>query len=235
MIDRPDLVGREQILKLHARNVKLSPAADLAAIAARTPGMVGSDLANIINEAALLAARRGANEVQMRDFEEAIDRVILGLEKRTRVMSEEEKKRVAYHEAGHALVALSVEHADPVHRISIIPRSVSALGYTLQLPTHERFLMTQPELEDRIAVMLGGRAAEEIIYHGVISTGASDDLEKASELVRQMVMRFGMSEHLGQLTYGHPSTTGFLPSALATEERNYSERTAQKMTKKHAG
>ncbi|HEY7304883.1 MAG TPA: ATP-dependent zinc metalloprotease FtsH [Bryobacteraceae bacterium] len=229
VIDRPDLVRRKQILTLHARNVKLNTGADLATIAARTPGMVGSDLANIINEAALLAARRGADEVQMRDLEEAIDRVMLGLERRTRVMSEEEKQRVAYHETGHALVALSVEHADPVHRISIIPRSVSALGYTLQLPTHERFLMTQPELEDRVAVMLGGRAAEEIIYHGVISTGASDDLEKASELVRQMVMRFGMSEHLGQLTYGHPSTSGFLPNVLAGEERNYSERTAQKI------
>jgi cell division protease FtsH len=229
VIDRPDLVGREQILKLHARNVKLNPSADLGTIAARTPGMVGSDLANIINEAALLAARRGADEVQMRDLEEAIDRVMLGLEKRTRVMSEEEKKRVAYHETGHALVALSVEHADPVHRISIIPRSVSALGYTLQLPTHERFLMTQPELEDRIAVMLGGRAAEEIIYQGVISTGASDDLEKASELVRQMLMRFGMSEHLGQLTYGHPFTTAFLPHGLTADERNYSERTAQEI------
>ncbi|HSU29689.1 MAG TPA: ATP-dependent zinc metalloprotease FtsH [Bryobacteraceae bacterium] len=229
VIDRPDLAGREQILKLHARKVKLGPGVELATIAARTPGMVGSDLANIVNEAALLAARRGADEVQMRDLEEAIDRVMLGLEKRTRVMSEEDKERVAYHETGHALVALSVEHSDPVHRISIIPRSVSALGYTLQLPTHERFLMTQPELEDRIAVMLGGRAAEEIIYHGVISTGAADDLEKVSELVRQMVMRFGMSEQLGQLTYGHPSKNGFLPNGLTAEERNYSERTAQKI------
>jgi cell division protease FtsH len=229
VIDRPDLAGREQILKLHARNVKLDPTADLATIAARTPGMVGSDLANIMNEAALLAARRGAQQVQMRDLEEAIDRVMLGLEKRTRVMSEVEKQRVAYHETGHALVALSVEHSDPVHRISIIPRSVRALGYTLQLPTHERFLMTQPELEDRIAVMLGGRVAEEIIYSGVISTGASDDLEKASELVRQMVMRFGMSEHLGQLTYGRPSGSGFLPSVLSPDERNYSERTAEKI------
>lgn len=139
VIDRPDLVGREQILRLHARNVKLSPGADLPTIAARTPGMVGSDLANIINEAALLAARRGADDVQMRDLEEAIDRVMLGLERRTRIMSEEEKGRVAYHETGHALVALSVKHSDPVHRISIIPRSVSALGYTLQLPTHEDF------------------------------------------------------------------------------------------------
>jgi cell division protease FtsH len=229
VIDRPDLSGREQILKLHARNVKLDASADLATIAARTPGMVGADLANIVNEAALLAARRGAEEVQMRDLEEAIDRVMLGLERRTRVMSEREKERVAYHETGHALVALSVEHSDPVHRISIIPRSVSALGYTLQLPTHERFLMTQPELEDRIAVMLGGRAAEEIIYAGVVSTGASDDLEKVSELVRQMVMRFGMSEHLGPLTYGHPLAPGFLSNLGGAEERNYSERTAQKI------
>lgn len=229
VIDRPDLEGREEILKLHAQNVKLNPSADLATIAARTPGMVGSDLANIVNEAALLAARRGGDEVQMSDLEEAIDRVMLGLEKRTRVMSEREKERVAYHETGHALVALSVHHSDPVHRISIIPRSVSALGYTLQLPTHERFLMTLPELEDRIAVMLGGRVAEEVVYDGVISTGASDDLEKASELVRQMVMRFGMSEHLGPLTFGYAANTRFLPTSGIPEERNYSERTAQRI------
>ncbi|HEY1949939.1 MAG TPA: ATP-dependent zinc metalloprotease FtsH [Bryobacteraceae bacterium] len=229
VIDRPDLIGRQEILKLHARNVKLSASADLAMIAARTPGMVGSDLANIVNEAALLAARRGADEVQIRDLEEAIDRVMLGLEKRTRVMSDQEKERVAYHETGHAIVALSVEHSDPVHRISIIPRSVSALSYTLQLPTHERFLMTQTELEDRIAVMLGGRAAEDLIYDGVVSTGSSDDLEKSSELVRQMVTHFGMSQQLGPLTYGHSAVSSFLPSGLLAEERNYSEHTAQQI------
>jgi cell division protease FtsH len=226
VIDRPDLQGREAILRVHARNVKIEAKVDLKTIAARTPGMVGADLANVVNEAALLAARRGAAEVEMRDLEEAIDRVTLGLEKKSRVMSAEVKERVAYHETGHALVALSVKHADPVYRVSIIPRSIGALGYTLQLPTEERYLMTKLEIEDRLAVMLGGRAAEEIIYEGIVSTGASDDLERASELVRQMVMRFGMSERLGPLAYGQPKTMQFLRSPLALEEQNYSERTA---------
>jgi cell division protease FtsH len=227
IVDRPDLKGREAILRVHARNVKLGADVDLKVIAARTPGMVGADLANIVNEAALLAARRGAESVQMRDFEEAIDRVMLGLEKKSRLMSDQEKERVAYHESGHALVALSVKHADPVHRISIIPRSVGALGHTLQLPTQERYLMTKPELEDRIAVMLGGRAAEEIVYDGVISTGAANDLERASELARQMVTRFGMSHRLGQLTYGRQLAARFLNSTFSSQERNYSERTAE--------
>ena len=226
VIDRPDLKGREAILRVHTRTVKLDSAVKLDVIAARTPGMSGADLANIVNEAALLAARRNADRVEMRDLEEAIDRVILGLKKKTGVMTPQEKERVAYHESGHTLVALSVEHADPVHRVSIIPRSVGALGHTLQLPTHERYLMTRPELEDQIAVMLGGRAAEEIVYGGVISTGAANDLERASELIRQMITRFGMSEHLGQLCYGRPLSSRFLPG-LSGEQRNYSERTAE--------
>jgi cell division protease FtsH len=226
VIDRPDVQGREEILKVHARHVKLAADVDLKTIAARTPGMVGADLANVVNEAALLAARRGGQAVGMRDLEEAIDRVMLGLEKKSRVMSAAEKERVAYHETGHALVALSVEHADPVHRVSIIPRSVGALGHTLQLPTAEKYLMTEPELRDQIAVMLGGRAAEEIVYDGVVSTGAANDLERASELARQMVTRYGMSERLGPLTYGRPATAQFLKTPFAPEERNYSERTA---------
>jgi cell division protease FtsH len=229
VIAHPDLEGREAILRVHARNVMLAPDVDLKTIAARTPGMVGADLANVINEAALLAARRGADQVEMGDLEEAIDRVMLGLEKKSRVMSEEEKERVAYHETGHTLVALSVEHADLVHRVSIIPRSIGALGHTLQLPTHEKYLMTRPELEDQMAVMLGGRAAEEIVFDGVISTGASNDLERASELARQMVTRFGMSQRLGHVTYGRSLTARFLSSPLATEERNYSERTAEEI------
>jgi cell division protease FtsH len=228
IIDRPDLQGREDILRVHARHVKLSSDVDLKTIAARTPGMVGADLANIINEAALLAARRDASAIEMRDLEEAIDRVMLGLEKRNRVMSPAEKERVAYHETGHTLVALSVTYADPVHRVSIIPRSIGALGHTLQLPTQEKFLMTKPEIDDKIAVMLGGRAAEEIIYNGIVSTGASNDLERASELVRQMVTRFGMSERLGQVTYGNRMDGQFLQSPFG-EERNYSERTAEKI------
>ena len=228
VVDRPDVKGREAILRVHAKKIKLSPDVDLSVIAARTPGMVGADLANIVNEAALLAARRGAEAVEMRDLEEAIDRVTLGLEKRSRVMTPEEKERVAFHEVGHALTALSVKHADPVHRITIIPRSIGALGATLQLPTNEKYLLTKPELEDRLAVMLGGRAAEEIVYDGVVSTGAHNDLERATEMARQMVMRYGMSERLGNQTFGRPVTGRFLDSTMSFgEERNFSERTAQ--------
>ncbi len=227
IVDRPDLKGREAILNIHVGKIKLSPNADLKVIAARTPGMVGADLANIVNESALLAVRRDAAEVQMRDLEEAIDRVMLGLEKKNRVMTVSDKERVAYHEAGHALVALSVKHAAPVYRVSIIPRSVGALGHTLQLPTEERYLMTLPELEDQIAVMMGGRAAEESVYDGVISTGAGDDLQRASELIRQMVMRFGMSNRLGHLTYGAPHNAQFLRFPFMSEERNYSEKTSE--------
>jgi cell division protease FtsH len=229
IVDRPDLAGREAILKIHARKIKLSPAADLKAIAARTPGMVGADLANIVNEAALLAVRRGGTEVQMRDLEEAIDRVMLGLEKKNRVMTAGEKERVAYHETGHTLVALSVEHADPVYRVSIIPRSIGALGHTLQLPTQEKYLMTLPELQDQIAVMLGGLAAEELVYKGVVSTGAADDLQRASELIRQMVTQFGMSSRLGHLTYGTQQNARFLRATFTTQERNYSEKTAEEI------
>ncbi len=227
VLDRPDLEGREAILKVHARTVRLTPEVDLKTIAARTPGMAGADLANVVNEGALLAARRGASGVETTDLEKAIDRVMLGLEKKHRVMRKEEKERVAYHESGHTLVALSVEHADPVHRVSIIPRTIGALGYTLQLPTQERYLMTKPEIEDQLAVMLGGRVAEEIIYNDVISTGAADDLERVSELARQMVTRFGMSAKLGHLTYGKPLASRFLPASFIPEERNYSEQTAE--------
>ena len=226
-VAQPDLEGRRQILELHARRVKLSADADLNVIAARTPGMVGADLANIVNEAALLAVRRGRDAVEMQDLEEAIDRVLLGLEKKRRVMSEEEKRRVAYHEAGHAIVGMSVEHAPPVHRASIIPRGISALGHTLQLPTEEKYLMTTPELKDQITIMLAGRAAEDLAFQGVLSTGAADDLKKASELARQMVTRFGMNERLGPLTYGREIVAPFLRSVEV--ERNYSEQTAQQI------
>jgi cell division protease FtsH len=229
LVDRPDLKDRVEILKVHARKILMAKDVELETIAARTPGMVGADLANIVNEAALLAVRRGGDNVEIRDLEEAVDRVMLGLEKKSRVMGPEEKERVAVHEAGHALVALSVKHADPLHRVSIIPRSIGALGYTLQLPTQERYLMTQPQLEDQIAVLLGGRTAEEIHYAGVVSTGAADDLERATALVRQMVTRFGMSEQLGALTYGRSMAGPFLKSPFDMEERNYSERTAERI------
>ncbi len=226
VVDKADLAGREAILRIHARRVNLSPDVDLGTIAARTPGMVGADLANIINEAAILGARRNAESVSMSDLEAAIDRVLLGLEK-NRVMSPAIKERVAYHESGHALVAVLSKHADPVHRVSIIPRSIGALGHVLQLPTEEKYLMTKPEIEDQIAVMLGGRAAEEIVFDGVVSTGASNDLERASELVRQVIKRYGMTERLGQLTYGRTAGLRHLRSAGEAEERNYSERTAE--------
>ena len=227
VVDKPDLKGREAILRLHARSVVLAPAVDLGSIAARTPGFAGADLANIVNEAALLAARKGKDAVEMTDFEEAIDREIGGLEKRSRVLSEKERDIVAHHEMGHALVAASVAHADPVHKVTIIPRGVAALGMTYQRPTEERFLMTKSELEDRIAVMLGGRVAEELVY-GEVSTGAHNDFERASELARLMVMKYGMSERLGLVTFGERAAP-FLktPAAGWSGERDYSEETAR--------
>jgi cell division protease FtsH len=227
LVDRPDLEGRMAILQVHGRKIKMTPAVELKVIAQRTPGMVGADLANIVNEAALCAARRGSQAVEPADFEEAIDRIQLGLKKRGRAMNEEEKRRVAFHEAGHTLVALSVEHADPVHRVTIIPRSIGALGATLQLPTEDRYLMTREELKDRICVMLGGRAAEEIVCDSV-STGAQNDLERATETARQMVCRFGMSEKLGPQTFGRPVGARFLDTPVSLgEERNFSEDTAR--------
>jgi cell division protease FtsH len=225
LVDRPDVVGREDILRVHARKLKLHADADLHIIAQRTPGMVGADLANLLNEAALSAARRGATEVGQVDLEESIDRIQLGLKKKNRVMREEEKRRVAYHESGHALVALSMKNSDPVHRVTIIPRSIGALGVTLQLPTEERYLMTRDELIDRICVMMGGRAAE-LLACGNLSTGAQNDLERATETARQMVCKFGMSEALGPLAFGRSNAARFLDTNFG-DERNYSEATAQ--------
>lgn len=200
VVDRPDLKGREDILRLHTRNIKLAPDVDLRVIAARTPGMVGADLANIVNEAALLAARKGKNAVEMEDFEEAIDRVIAGLARKSRYLSPEEKRRIAYHEAGHAIVASVLTPKEKVHRVSIIPRGIAALGYTLQLPEEERYLLTKEELLSKISVLFGGRIAEELVFNE-ISTGAQNDLEKATEIARAMVMDYGMSETLGPQTF----------------------------------
>jgi cell division protease FtsH len=225
VVDKPDLRGREAILRLHARAVVLAPGVELGVIAARTPGFAGADLANIVNEAALLAARKEKTAVEMADFEEAIDRVVAGLEKKSRVLSEKERDIVAHHEMGHALVATSVAHADPVHKVTIIPRGIAALGMTYQLPTEERFLMTRSELDDRIAVLLGGRVAEELVY-GEISTGAHNDLERASEIARLMVTKYGMSERLGLATYGE-HTPLFLKGSGMGGERDYSEETAR--------
>ncbi|HLG21475.1 MAG TPA: ATP-dependent zinc metalloprotease FtsH [Candidatus Manganitrophaceae bacterium] len=200
LVDRPDIREREEILKVHAREVRLDPKVDLKLLAARTPGFVGADLANIVNEAALLASRKDKNFVEMDDFEEAINRVTAGLEKKKRVMNKKEKEFVAYHEAGHALVAELVPNADRVHRISIIPRGIAALGYTLQLPTEDRYLMTRSELHDRLAVLLGGRVAEELAF-GEVSTGAQNDLTRATDIARSMVKEFGMSEKLGLVSF----------------------------------
>jgi cell division protease FtsH len=225
LVDRPDVKGREKILRLHAKKIQLSPSVDLGVIAAKTPGFVGADLANIVNEAALLAAREGKNAVEMADFDEAIARVIAGLQKKTRVMSPKEKQTVAYHESGHALVAELVPGADPVSKISIIPRGVAALGYTQQLPTEDRYLMTRSELLARIHVLLGGRVAEEMIF-GDISTGAQNDLQKATEIARTMVTQFGMSEKLGLVSLEGQRTPLFLPVATHVP-REYSEETAR--------
>ncbi|MGH7301166.1 MAG: ATP-dependent zinc metalloprotease FtsH, partial [Candidatus Rokuibacteriota bacterium] len=227
VVDKPDVKGRAAILELHARAVVLGPDVALGVIAARTPGFTGADLANIVNEAALLAARKDKAAVEMADFEEAIDRVVAGLEKKSRVLSDKERDIVAHHELGHALVAVSIAHADPVHKITIIPRGIAALGMTYQLPTEDRFLLTRSELEDRIAVLLGGRVAEELVY-GEVSTGAHNDLERATDLARLMVMKYGMSERVGLVTFGD-RTALFLkgPGMPWAGERDWSEDTAR--------
>ncbi len=225
-IDRPDLKGREMILKVHAKNVTLSKEIDLTAIAAKTPGFVGADLANLINEAALLAARKGKAGVEMKDFDDAIDRVTAGLEKKNRVINPKEKETVAYHEAGHALVAMSRKYADPVSKVSIIPRGIAALGYTQQLPTEDRYLMRKTELLDRLDVLLGGRVAEEVVY-GDVSTGAQNDLQRATDLSRHMITQYGMSEVLGLVTFeATRSPTGF-NYGWPQGQKEYSEKTAQ--------
>jgi cell division protease FtsH len=201
VVDRPDLRGREAILRVHSRSVALDPNMDLKVLAARTPGFTGADLANVVNEAALLAARREKNSVTMEELEEAIDRVVAGLERKSRVMSEKEREIVAVHEMGHALVALTVPTADPVHRVSIIPRGAAALGMTMQRPLEDRYLLQEPELADRLAILLGGRSAEELMFKQS-STGAQNDLERATDIARAMVVEYGMSEKLGPLSFG---------------------------------
>lgn len=229
LVDRPDIKGREEILKVHIREVKLARNIDLTVIAARTPGFVGADLANLINEAALLAARKGKSSVTMEEFEEAIDRVVAGLEKKKRVMSRKEKEIVAYHETGHALMAEFLETTDPVHKISIIPRGIAALGYTMQLPTEDRYLMTKNELIDRMCVLLGGRVAEEVIFKE-ISTGAQNDLARATDIARSMVKEYGMSEKLGHMTFEHNRKPLFLDIAPGFgTSKDYSEETAREI------
>jgi cell division protease FtsH len=228
LVDRPDILGREEILKVHARGVKLAKDVDLKVLAARTSGFVGADLANLVNEAALLAARKNKSAVQMAEFEEAIDRGLAGLERKNRVMSRKEKEIVAYHESGHALMAELLGTTDPVHKISIIPRGIAALGYTMQRPTEDRYLMTKQELLDRLAVLLGGRVAEEIMFDEV-STGAHDDLSKSTDIARSMVKEFGMSEKLGQITFEKERRSMFLEVAPGFSSRDYSDETAREI------
>jgi len=228
LVDRPDRPGRTAILAIHAKSIKLAPDVDLDKIAAMTPGMVGADLANVVNEAALLAIRRNRETAEHRDFEEAVERVIAGLEKKNRVLSPEERKRVAHHEVGHALVAMSLPGSDPVQKISIIPRGIAALGYTLQLPTEDRYILTRTELENRIAVLLGGRMAEELVF-GEASTGAADDLQKATTIAKRMVKDYGMSDKVGTVALDESVQPTFLKNMEAHATPTYSEHTAQQV------
>ncbi|MDR4497455.1 MAG: ATP-dependent zinc metalloprotease FtsH [Candidatus Scalindua sp.] len=228
VVDRPDLNGREAILVIHSKGVKLDKDVDNRAIAAMTPGFVGADLANIVNEAALLAARRDKKAVGMAEFEEAIERVMAGLEKKKRLINKKEKEIVAYHECGHALIATFLKTTDEVKKISIIPRGVAALGYTLQLPTEDRYLMTREELIDRISVLLGGRAAEDLIFSEA-STGSQNDLEKATEIAKKMVKYYGMSDKLGIVTFEQENRSVFFPGNFGTTKNEYSEETAREI------
>jgi len=228
VVDRPDKIGRLAILRVHAKQVTLGPDADLENIAAMTPGFSGADLANIINEAALLAVRRGKDQVGFSELQEAVERVIAGLEKKNRVLNKMEKERVAYHETGHAIVAMSLPGMDQVQKISIIPRGVAALGYTLQLPTEDRFLMTKSELENKVAVLLGGRIAEELTF-GEASTGAQNDLVKVTNIAKSMVKAYGMSGKLGAITLEREMQAQFLQLPMGSEKGDYSEETAREI------
>jgi cell division protease FtsH len=228
LVDRPDKIGRLAILKVHAKQVTLASDAGLETVASMTPGFSGADLANVINEAALLAVRRGKEEVGLSELQEAVERVIAGLEKKNRVLNKMEKERVAHHETGHAIVALSIPGTDTVQKISIIPRGIAALGYTLQLPTEDRFLMTKSELENKVAVLLGGRIAEELIF-GEASTGAQNDLVKATDIAKSMVKAYGMSDKLGMITLERERQPQFMQIQVPSEKGDYSEETAREI------
>lgn len=227
LVDRPDRLGRAAILKVHLKRVQLAADANPDEIAALTPGFSGADLANLVNEAAILATRRHADAVAMADFTAAVERIVAGLEKKNRLLNAHERKVVAYHEMGHALVAMALPGTDPVHKISIIPRGIGALGYTMQRPTEDRFLMTRAELENKMTVLMGGRAAETLVFDE-ISTGATDDLEKATDIARSMVTRFGMEDKLGQMTY-EERRQALLGEVGEQLRRNYSEETAREI------
>ena len=228
LVDRPDRIGRTAILKVHARKVALDADVALEDVASLTPGFTGADLANLVNEAALVATRRGGEAVSMADFTAAIERIVAGLEKRNRLLNPLERKIVAYHEMGHALVALNCSKSEPVHKVSIIPRGVGALGYTLQRPTEDRFLMTREELQEKMAVLLGGRAAEELVFHH-LSTGAADDLAKATDIARAMVTRYGMVRELGHVSYESESSAFLGGPGAPLRAKDYSDDTAREI------
>jgi len=227
LVDRPDRIGRAQILAVHVKKVLLAPDVKVDDVAALTPGFTGADLANLINEAALVATRRGADHVSMGDFTAAIERIVAGLEKKNRLLNPREREVVAHHEMGHALAAAAQPGCDPVHKISIIPRGIGALGYTIQRPTEDRYLMTREELEAKMAVLLGGRTAEEVVF-GHLSTGAADDLSKVTDIARSMVTRYGMLPELGPLAY-ETEPDGFLAGIPSAPRRLYSEQTAREI------
>ena len=227
LVDRPDKQGRIQILSVHVRKIKLDPEVDLAQVAALTPGFTGADLANLVNEAALLATRRRGKTVTMADFNAAVERIVAGLEKKNRLLNPKERQVVAYHELGHALIALTLPGVDPVHKVSIIPRGIGALGYTMQRPTEDRFLMTVEELENKMCVLLGGRAAEQLVF-GEISTGASDDLIRVTDIARSMVTRYGMDDKLGQAALETERGT-FLGMPSEGGGRRFSDDTAREI------
>ncbi len=227
LVDRPDKLGRVQILKVHLKKIQIDKNVDIDDIAALTPGFTGADIANLVNEAALLATRRGGDIVTVEDFTKAIERIVAGLEKKNRLLNPKEREVVAYHEMGHALVAMSLPGVDPVHKISIIPRGIGALGYTIQRPIEDRFLMTQAELENKMAVLLGGRASEHIVFDE-LSTGAADDLSKVTDIARSMVTQYGMDEKLGQVAYQEELPL-FLQETHTIKRREFSEETAREI------
>jgi cell division protease FtsH len=227
LVDRPDKKGRIAILNVHMKKITLAASTDAEKVAALTPGFTGAELANLVNEAALVATRRNGESVTVEDFTVAVERIVAGLEKKNRVLNEHERTVVAYHEMGHALVAMGLPGTDPVHKISIIPRGVGALGYTIQRPTEDRFLMTRAELENKMAVLLGGRAAEQLVF-GEVSTGAADDLQKVTSIARSIVMRFGMDAKLGNVAY-ESERSNFLGQTAPPQERSYSEETAREI------
>jgi cell division protease FtsH len=228
VVDAPDIDGREAILRVHVRNKPLAEEVKLRKVAQATPGFSGADLANVVNEAALLAARRHSNKIHQNDLEEAVEKVVAGPERKSRRLTEELKRRVAYHEVGHALVAAYCKHADPVHKISIIPRGRAALGYTLQLPAEDQFLMTRSELMDRIRSALGGRAAEEVVFNEV-TTGAENDLERVTTVARQMICLFGMSKTVGLARCVQRQSPAYLAATDGVFQRDCSEKTAQEI------